>query len=90
MLVGVPWSWIDSAPEGDLIIDPTTTVTSSNDTYLQDATNHGSSAPLIIGKSSGTDKKRTVIKFNLSGVPYNATVPNTQMELRYCSTTASP
>ncbi|MDZ7360478.1 MAG: hypothetical protein ONB46_07090 [candidate division KSB1 bacterium] len=24
MLVGVPLSWMDSAPEGDLIIDPTT------------------------------------------------------------------
>ena len=37
MLVGVPWSWINSAPTGDLIIDPTTTVTNSDDTYLQDA-----------------------------------------------------
>jgi len=61
MLVGVPWSWIDSAPEGDLIIDPTTTVTSSNDTYLQDATNFGSSTSLVIGKSSGANKKRTII-----------------------------
>ena len=89
MLVGVPWSWLNSSPQGDLIVDPTTTVTSSNDTYLQDATNYGSSTSLIIGKSSGTDKKRTIIKFNISGVPYNAMVLNAQMKLRYYGTTGS-
>ncbi|MGI0015117.1 MAG: hypothetical protein ACREBU_17015, partial [Nitrososphaera sp.] len=39
MLVGVPWSWIDSAPEGDLIIDPTTSVATSEDVWLENTSN---------------------------------------------------
>ena len=90
MLVGVPLSWISSAPAGDLVIDPTTTVIGNDDVYLQDATNSGSNSSLIIGKSTGTDKKRTIIKFNVSSVPSGATVINAQMKLRYYGTTGSP
>jgi len=89
MLVGVPLNWINSAPAGDLIIDPTTTVTNSDDTYLQDATNFGTNTSLVIGKSSGSFKKRTIIKFNISGVPSYATVLNAQMKLRYYGTSGS-
>lgn len=67
LLLGVPWSWINSAPAGDLIIDPTTTVTNSDDTYLQEATNFGTNISQVIGKSTGSYKKRTIIKFNISG-----------------------
>jgi len=90
MLVGVPLNWINSAPAGELIIDPTTTVIGLDDVYLQDATQYGSNTSLVIGKSTGTYKKRTIIKFNVSGVPSNATVINAQMKLRYYGVTGSP
>jgi hypothetical protein len=45
---------------------------------------------LIIGKSSGTNKKRTVIRFNIGSVPSNATVLNTQLKLRYYGTSGTP
>jgi len=82
-------NWINSAPAGDLIIDPTT-ITNSDDTYLQDATNFGSNTSLVIGKSTGSYKKRTLIKFNITGVPSNATVLNAQMKLRYYGTSGTP
>jgi len=84
MLVGVPWSWINSAPQGTLIIDPTTSVGASDDVWLEDnATGLGSSTQVIIGKAASYPKKRTIIKFNTSGVPTNATVLNAQMKLYY-------
>jgi hypothetical protein len=84
LLVGVPWSWIDSAPTGDLVIDPTTSVGASDDVWLEDnATGLGSSTQVIIGKAANYPKKRTLIKFNTSSVPTNATVLNAQMKLYY-------
>lgn len=63
LLVGVPWNWIDSAPEGDLIIDPTTNAATSDDVRLHDTGNYGSSTILAVGKhpSGGTLKTRTLI-----------------------------
>jgi RHS repeat-associated protein len=89
MLVGVPWNWIDSAPEGDLIIDPTTSVATSEDVWLESTSNNdGNSAGLLIGKAADPyPKKRTIIKFNIagSGIPSSATVLNAQMKLYYYS-----
>jgi len=63
MLVGVPWNWIDSAPEGDLIIDPTT----NKDVRLYDAGNYGSDTKLAVGKfpNANSYKARTLVKFDL-------------------------
>jgi RHS repeat-associated protein len=85
MLVGVPWSWIDSAPEGDLIIDPTTNAATNEDVRLYDTGNYGNDTKLAIGKfpSGGTLKARTLIKFDLSGIPANATLLRATMNLRY-------
>jgi len=84
MLVGVPWNWINSAPAGDLIIDPTTSVGASDDVWLEDlATGLGGSTQFLIGKAASYPKKRTIIKFNTSSVPTNATVLNAQMKLYY-------
>lgn len=89
MLVGVPWSWIDSAPVGDLIIDPTTSVATSEDVWLENTSNFdGHSAGLLIGKAADPyPKKRTIIKFNTagSGIPSSATVRNAQMKMYYYS-----
>lgn len=66
LLVGVPWSWVNSAPAGDIIIDPTASVTNSDDVRLYDGNNYGTSTILAVGKFlSGGFKARTLIKFNL-------------------------
>jgi len=85
MLVGVPWSWIDSAPEGDLIIDPTTNAAMSEDVRLYDGGNYGSDTRLAVGKfqNTGNLKTRTLISFNLTGIPSDAIVLNAQMRLKY-------
>ncbi|MGH7494379.1 MAG: hypothetical protein ACREOO_18565 [bacterium] len=88
MLAGVPWSWIQSAPACDLIIDPTTPVTHNDDTRLYDASNHGSSTVLAIGKPTGSLKRRTIIKFTLPPSLNSATVLNAQMKLWYSSNSA--
>jgi len=87
MLVGVPYSWITGSSTGALIIDPTTSVGASDDVWLEDASNYdGHSAGLLIGKAAAPFlKKRTIIKFNITGVPSNATVLNAQMKLYYYS-----
>jgi hypothetical protein len=61
VLAGVPWQWINTVPAGDLIIDPITTVTNSDDTRLQDTGNYGSGTTLAVGKPSGGNKRRTII-----------------------------
>jgi RHS repeat-associated protein len=85
MLVGVPWNWIVAAPEGDLIIDPTTNAAASEDVRLYDAGNYGSDTKLAVGKfqNTGNLKARTLISFNLTGIPSNAIVLNAQMKLKY-------
>ncbi len=89
MLVGVPWDWIDTAPVGDLIIDPTTSVATSEDVWLENTSNFDqNSAGLLIGKAANPyPKKRTIIKFNIagSGIPSSATVLSAQMKLYYYS-----
>ncbi len=86
LLVGVPYSWIKTAPEGEVVIDPTVSVAASEDVWLENTSNFdGHSAGLLIGKASCCSKKRTIIKFNLagSGIPSSATVLNAQMKLYY-------
>jgi hypothetical protein len=89
MLAGVPWNWINTAPAGALIIDPLATVTNSDDTRLQDAGNYGSGTSLVIGKPSGGNKRRTIIKFNVTGIPTSATVLNARMDLWYTGNSGS-
>jgi hypothetical protein len=89
LLVGVPYSWITSSPAGTLIIDPTVKAAASEDTWLESTGINGNSTQFLIGKTSGNNKKRTLIKFDLSGVPANATVLNAQMKLYYFNTGGS-
>jgi hypothetical protein len=85
MLVGVPWNWVNSAPEGDLIIDPTTNAATSEDVRLYDGSNYGNETRLAVGKFPNTNnyKARTLIKFDLSGVEPDATILRATMNLKY-------
>jgi len=85
LLVGVPWTWINSSPAGALIIDPTTNAATNEDVRLYDAGNYGTDTKLAVGKfpNTGNLKSRSVINFSLSGIPSNATVLNAQMKLKY-------
>lgn len=90
LLIGVPWTWVNAAPNGPLIIDPTITIDNNlddvtRDTRLQNATKWGSDATLMVGKKSDSVKKRSVLKFDFaySGIPGNATILNSQLELYY-------
>jgi len=83
VLVGVPYTWLEAAPKGTLVIDPTTTASASDDVWLEGTLNNGSSTQFLIGKAAGFAKKRTLIKFTTSGVTPSATVLNAQMKLYY-------
>jgi len=89
MYVGVPWEWVNNAAKGNLIIDPTTTAATNQDTRLEDASNYGSGVTLTIGKPAGLVKRRTILKFDLTGIPANATVLNAQMKLYYFSNSST-
>jgi len=84
LLVGVPWSWLNAAPAGEIVIDPSTSAAASDDVRLYDGSNYGTSTILAVGKfPSGGFKARTLIKFNLSGIPSGATVLRSTMNLSY-------
>ena len=85
LLIGVPWNWMNGAPAGELIIDPTTTITNSSDVRLMDGGFYGSGASLSIGKNTGVNKSRSLVSFNVSTIPPGATVLNAQMKLYYYS-----
>lgn len=61
LLIGVPWNWINSAPSGTLIIDPTTTVTNNSDVRLLNASNYGNGASLSVGKKIQRQQKPRAI-----------------------------
>lgn len=79
------WSWIDTAPEGDLIIDPTTNAATSTDVRLYNDNNYGNDSRLTIGKfpNANNYKARTLVKFDLSGIASGATVLRSTMNLKY-------
>jgi hypothetical protein len=89
LLIGVPWSWIDTAPAGDLIIDPTTPVTSNTDVRIMDGGLYGTGGSLSIGKNTGVSKSRALVQFDVSGSATNAVVLNAQMKLYYYSAVGS-
>jgi hypothetical protein len=79
------WANAQAAPAGPLIIDPTVTIDYASDTRLQNATNFGGDGTLMVGKKSDSVKKRTIIKFDFqySGIPGNATILNSELQLYY-------
>ena len=86
-MIGVPLSWLDAQPAGDVVIDPTTSVSANDDVWLEDTGNKNSHQLIIVGKSRTptTDypKKRTVIEFDVSSISSSANVINSQMKLYY-------
>ena len=92
MLVGVPWLWVNQAPAGELIIDPSpTTVAVDRDVYIVDETNKNYKKFLDVGIADNLPKRRSLIKFDLNaaGVPSNATVVNSLLKLKFYSTSGS-
>jgi len=89
LLIGVPWNWINSVPAGDLIIDPTTSITDNRDVRLMDGGFYGTGASLSIGKNAGVNKSRSLVSFNVSSILASATVLNAQMKLYYYSAVGS-
>ena len=87
LLIGVPLTWLDAQPAGDVVIDPTTSLTVNDDVWLEDTGNKNSHQLIIVGKSRtpSTDypKKRTVIEFDVSSISSSANVINAQMQLYY-------
>lgn len=96
LLLGVPWMWVNAAPAGPLIVDPTVTIDDNledvtRDTRLQSATNYGADISLMAGKRVGAGKKRSLLKFDFaySDISSNATILNSQLNLYYYSAVAS-
>jgi len=83
---GVPYSWITSIPNGDVVIDPTLTITpgASDDTWLENTTVKGGQTLLIVGKhGGGYPKKRTLVKFPVTSIPSGAIIEDAKLKLYY-------
>ena len=82
--VGVPYSWIANAPAGDIVIDPTVATGATQDVWLETASNlNAHAAGLLVGKAGLGLTKRTLVQFDLSGVPANAQVVSARLKLKY-------
>jgi RHS repeat-associated protein len=94
LLVGVPWNWINTAPQGNLIIDPPVTVTTvPNDAYIGSSpatANYGSNTQMWIGNHY-PGICRALVQFDLTtSIPANAKVLSAQMKLYFASTSSGP
>ena len=65
----MPWSWFETAPIGDLIIDPTVNAATSADVRLYDDNNYGNDTPQggAIGKFPNANNYKT--RTLLPGLP---------------------
>ena len=79
-----PQSEIQSAPKGELVLDPTVSVDATQDVWLESVLNkNDNAAGLIVGKMPNELKKRTLIQFDLSALPAGANIVKAQLKLKY-------
>lgn len=92
LLVGMPYNWLQTSPAGELVIDPTVTVTTvPHDAYITSGypTTNNNNAALWIGNHY-PGICRALVQFNLSSIPANAEVLSAQMKLYFASTSSGP
>lgn len=81
---GVPYNWINSLPQGRVVIDPAPVVSNiAEDTWLEFNSVKGDEEFLIVGKSGVTPKKRSLLKFDLSGLPTQAHIDSAEVQVYY-------
>ncbi|MCD6100142.1 MAG: DNRLRE domain-containing protein, partial [Candidatus Marinimicrobia bacterium] len=84
ILAGVPLRWIEERPPGTIVFDPTVQKSISGDTYIENystSSNYGSSSSLYFGINGMGITFRTLLKFNLSGIPAEALVSSATLKL---------
>ena len=85
LIAGVPYSWMTSQVQGDIVIDPTIVVKeqATDDTWLEDYSPKGTNNLLIVGKAAYYPKKRTTLKFPISNIPDDATIESSYLKVFY-------
>ena len=84
ILAGVPLQWLENQPPGTTIFDPTVQKSISGDTYIENystSSNYGSSSSLYFRINGMGITFRTLLKFNLSGIPAEALVSSATLKL---------
>ncbi|MCD6100146.1 MAG: DNRLRE domain-containing protein, partial [Candidatus Marinimicrobia bacterium] len=84
ILAGVPLQWLENQPPGTIVFDPTVQKSISGDTYIENystSSNYGSSSSLYFGINGMGITFRTLLKFNLSGIPAEALVTSAKLKL---------
>ncbi len=90
MLAAVPWQWFRSQPPGSVVFDPQIQLEApSRDTWIESgsAQNFGSASLLRVGRGGTFNWKRSLLKFDLSGIgiPDNARIHSATCKLYWYS-----
>ena len=85
VITGVPYTWLTALPEGDVVLDPTFSVSPGavDDTWLELNSVKGYQPLLIIGKHINYPKKRTLLKFDISSIPGSADIQSADLKVYY-------
>lgn len=85
LLAGIPLQWIRDLPEGEVVIDPTVSISDiPNDTYIQGSstTNYSSYSYFYVG-AVGSPYRRGLIQFDFSNVPSDIVISNAKLKIYY-------
>lgn len=86
MLTGVPLNWLNSQPQGTVVLDPTVSLSPpTDDTWIENGldSNFGSYTQIRIGRMAANPYKRSLVRFDVSAVPQNATLQSASLQLYY-------
>ncbi|MCB0303402.1 MAG: DNRLRE domain-containing protein [Calditrichaeota bacterium] len=85
VISAVPYAWLQSLPEGEVVIDPTLQVLeAAEDTWIENSNNYGSDSRLIVGRVLGSSAiKRSVLKFPIDELPPYANITRADLNIYY-------
>ncbi|MCI0695565.1 DNRLRE domain-containing protein, partial [candidate division KSB1 bacterium] len=86
MLTGVSVKWLDKQPEGTIVLDPTVSLTPpTDDVWIEynSYTNFDSYTQIRIGRGDWYGWKRSLVRFDVSAIPQNATIQSATLQLYF-------
>ena len=89
ILTGVPVHWLQSRPGGTLVFDPTVSLTPpTDDVWIEynKSYNYNTYNHIRIGRQTSWPWKRSLVRFDLSGIPQPATIQSATLQLYFYRT----
>lgn len=83
IISGISYNDFINMPAGDIVLDPSieTSLTATEDTWLENTGVKGYYTFIIVGKDRSYPKKRSILKFNIGSLPSNCVVTATEIAI---------